>query len=71
MDNKYDKDTAQNILSLTLMRQELDPQQVDDAIFRAYFDNTLAPSFKKQYGTNLKYGTYKSIIKQVYQSQIL
>ena len=60
----YKKDIARNIIALTRLRQELDPQQVDDGIFRAYFTNTLAPSFKSEYGMKLSYGKYESIIKR-------
>ena len=63
--DQYKKDTARNILAITLTRQRKDPQQVDDEIFRAYFTNILSPSFKNEYGIALKYGTYQSIIKRV------
>lgn len=63
--DQYKKDIAQNILALTLTRERCDPQQVDDEMFRAYFTNTLSPSFKDEYGITLEYGSYHSIIKTV------
>ncbi len=63
--DQYKKDIAQNILALTLTREKCDPQQVDDEMFMAYFTNTLSPSFKDEYGIELDYGSYQSIIKRV------
>jgi len=63
--NQYNQDTARNILSLTIIKQKSDPHQTDDDIFKAYFTNVLSPSFQDEYGIDLKYGTYQSIIKTV------
>lgn len=63
MDN-YKKDVANNIIALATTRAKDDPQQLDSQIFESYFKKTLAPAFKAEYGFNIRYGTFDSIILQ-------
>lgn len=61
MDN-YKKDVANNIIALAGMRAKVDPQQLDSEIFESYFKKTLAPAFKAEYGFNIRYGSFDSIM---------
>jgi hypothetical protein len=63
MDN-HKKDVANNIIALAGRRAKDDPQQLDSEIFKSYFKKTLAPAFKAQYGLNIRYGSFKSIVLQ-------
>ena len=70
MDN-YRNDTANNIIALARARGKADPNQTDSEIFESYFKNTLAPAFKAQYGLNMRYGSFDSIIVQAKTALIL
>lgn len=61
----YNKDTANNVIGITQIKQKQDPQQVDDEIFRGYFMSCLAPQIKSEYDTTIEYGTYQHIIDQI------
>jgi|SaaInlStandDraft_1057018.scaffolds.fasta_scaffold193872_2 hypothetical protein len=63
--DQYKKDIAHNLIALIRLRDEIDPRQVDDHVFRAYFANTLATEFKNEYGITLKYGSHKNMIKEI------
>ena len=61
----YKYDLANNIIALAGMRAKIDPKQVDDQLFRTYFENSLAPAFEKEYGVKLKYKKQDNIIAQI------
>ena len=63
MDN-YKNDVANNIIALALAQGKRDPRQVDSEIFESYFKKTLVPAFKSEYGFNIRYGTFDSIVLQ-------
>jgi len=61
----YKKDTANNVIGITQIKQKQDPQQVDDEIFRGYFMSCLAPQVKSEYNVDIEYGSYQHIIDQI------
>ena len=61
----YKKDTANNVIGITQIKQKQDPQQVDDEIFKGYFMSCLAPQIKSEYDTTIEYGSYENIIDQI------
>lgn len=63
--NYYKKDSANNVIAITKLKQKQDPQQVDDEIFRGYFMSCLAPHVKSEYNVDIEYGSYQHIIDQI------
>jgi hypothetical protein len=63
--NYYKKDSANNVIAITKLKQKQDPQQVDDEIFRGYFMSCLAPQVKSEYNVDIEYGSYQHIIDQI------
>lgn len=63
MDN-YKNDIANNIIALARARGEKDPRQLDSALFESYFKKILAPAFEAEYGLNIRYGSFDSIVFQ-------
>jgi hypothetical protein len=63
--NYYKKDSANNVIAITKLKQKQDPQQVDDEIFKGYFMSYLAPQVKSEYNVDIEYGSYQHIIDQI------